>query len=111
MMNVSCTDNQTITFNIINKSSRSIDKIEISILGGLNKKVDSITLYDMQSNEEKILKWDVDDIVESDGQFLIKIKSEGIKREHGFGYFSNGYHYYKHYQINIMEDNIEISKS
>jgi len=105
----SCSHGQVVTFKINNNSNQDIDKVEIFILGGLNKKFDSKIVDKIPKGEDKAIKWNVDDIVKTDGDFEIRIDSGENSRSRGFGYFSNGIHLSRYYYINITNDSIEIS--
>ncbi len=99
---VGCGRDHIITFDIENSSGKDVSTLSLTITNSINSQ--KLSVGQLARNESRSVKWDVDGLIETDGGFEVEVyftEEDSLKR--GFGYFSNGYHYTRHYAITIMD--------
>ena len=97
-----------VDFKIKNNSGQIIDSISISNgyssikISNLEKDSSCSSYLDFNKNSKKMTK--------GDGSYILSVYKDTVKKEMGFGYFSNGAPLSTYYEINMEKDTILVTE-
>lgn len=104
IVNFLACENKDVKYNLVNETEFVIDSIVLS--NGL----DESRLYDIRSKDNNKGHLNFSSQVKTDGNYELKIYSQGVTKSQSFGYYSNGTPADSHFDFIIKNDTIIVKE-
>ena len=102
---ISCSNNTSMEFEVTNESMDLIENVQISCTG-----CEDIETLEFNKQNKIKYRLDMSNIPKTDGSYKLVFNRDGEMESKGFGYYTNGYPLNHKYEIQILENNIEINE-